>query len=314
MLTSRRSFLAGAAALAAAPALAKAPLGGGTAPTYRFKVGDFEITAFSDGYFDATTQLFVGVDQAEAGKSLERDFHGTGPAVRLGVNAFVLNTGDKLVLIDAGTIPGFAPTLGKLPERLVAAGFKPEDFDAIVMTHLHADHVGGLLSAPDVARFPKAEFIVSAAEHKFWHDDGIMAQAPKDMQGFFQAARATSKPYAKALRTFDKDGEVLPGVSSVALPGHTPGHTGYLIASGKDSALLWGDIVHSSSIQLAHPEATVVFDVDPKQAAATRKALLDRVSADKSLVAGMHMDFPAFAHIEKSGDGYRAAPQPWRID
>src|SRR5206468_8540994 len=128
---------------------------------------------------------------------LAKDLRAPGPIVRLSVNAFVVNTGDKLVLVDAGTIAGFAPSLAKLPERLAAAGFKPEDFDAVVMTHLHADHVGALTSAPGEARFTNAEFIISAAEHKFWWDDGILSQAPEGMKGFFQAARGASKPYEK---------------------------------------------------------------------------------------------------------------------
>ena len=314
MITSRRSFIVGAAAVAAMPALAKAPMAGPTVATYRLKLGDTEVTAFSDGYLDAPVKLFAGVDEAEAGRLLQKDMRPPGPTVRLGVNAFVVNTGDRQILIDSGTIPGFAPTLAKLPERLVAAGFKPEDFDTVVMTHLHADHVGALTSAPGVARFTKAEFICSAAEHKFWWDDGIMSQAPKGMQGFFQAARGASKPYEKALKTFDKEGEVVKGVTAVALPGHTPGHTGYIIGSGADSLMIWGDIVHSPSIQFPHPEVTIAFDVDPKQAAATRKAIMDRVSADKMMVAGMHMDFPAFAHVEKDGAGYRVLPQRWSID
>ena len=314
MFATRRTFIAGAAALAAAPALARAPMAGQTVATYRVKLGDIEVTAFSDGYFDAPVKLFAGVDETEAGKLLEKDFRAAGPTIRLSVNAFVVNTGDKLILVDAGTVQGFAPSLAKLPERLAAAGFKPEDFDAVVMTHLHADHVGALTSAPGEARFAKAEFICSAAEHKFWWDDGIMSQAPKGMQGFFQAARGASKPYEKALKTFDKDGEVVKGVTALALPGHTPGHTGYIVGSGADSLLIWGDIVHSPSIQFPHPEVTIAFDVDPRQAAASRKAVFDRVSADKMMVAGMHMDFPAFAHVEKDGAGYRVLPKRWSID
>ena len=313
MSITRRSFVAGAAAMAAAPAFAKAPMADSSSPIYRMKVGDFDVVAFSDGYLDAPVKIFSHIEPAEADKLLAKDFRPTGETVRFDVNAFVVNTGDKLVLIDAGTVAGFSPTLGKFPERLAAAGFKPEDFDAVVLTHLHADHVGALTTSDGGARFTKAEFIVNAAETKFWWDDGIMSRAKKEDQGFFMAARGASKPYQKAMRTFDKDGEVLPGVSAVALPGHTPGHTGYLLTSGKDSLLIWGDIVHSPSIQFAHPEATIAFDVDPDQASATRKKILEKVSADKTLVAGAHMNFPAFSHIEVDGSGYRAVPEHWRI-
>ena len=313
MMTTRRSFVAGAAAFAAIPALAKAPLGEATSPVYRMKIGDFEVVAFSDGYLDAPVKIFSHIEPAEADKLLAKDFRPTGDTVRFDVNAFVVNTGDRRVLIDAGTIAGFAPTLAKFPERLAAAGYKPEDFDAVVLTHLHADHVGALTTGDGAARFTKAEFIVNAAETKFWWDDGIMSRAKAADQGFFQAARAASKPYQKAMRTFEKDGEVLPGISSLALPGHTPGHTGYMISSGKDSLLIWGDIIHSPTIQFAHPEATVAFDVDPDQASATRKVILDRVSADKTLVAGAHMNFPAFSHIEADGTRYRAIPEHWKL-
>jgi len=313
MLSTRRSFLTGAAALAVSPALAKAPMVETTSPVYRMKVGDFEVTAFSDGSFDGSTKLFSHIDQAEADRLLAKDFRPVGEKLRLEVNAFVVNTGDKLVLVDSGTVPGFAPTLGKFPERLAAAGYKPEAFDAIVMTHLHADHVGALTMAEGKARFPNAEFILSAAEMKFWWDDGIMSRAKKEDQFFFQAARGASKPYEKAVRTFDKDGEVVKGISAVALPGHTPGHSGYLIASGADSLLIWGDIIHSPSLQFAHPEASIVFDVDPDMAAATRRKILDRVSADKTLIAGMHLNFPAFSHIETDGSGFSIVPDHWRL-
>src|SRR5436309_15213106 len=221
MKATRRSFIAGAAALAASPAFAKTTMGGATTPTYRIKSGDIEITAISDGYLEAPVKMFSGVDEGDATRALAADFRPAGPMVRIGVNAFVVNSGEKLILVDCGTITGFAPTLAKLPERLEAAGFKPEDFDAVLLTHLHPDHIGAL-TADGLARFSKAEFVCSAVEHKFWWDDGIMSQAPKDAQGFFMAARAASRPYAKALRTFDKDGEVLKGVSALALPGHTP--------------------------------------------------------------------------------------------
>lgn len=313
MSTTRRSFLAGAAALAAAPAFAKTSMGDATSPVYRMKLGDFEIVAFSDGYLDAPVKIFSHIDPAEADRLLAKDFRPTGGTVRFDVNAFVVNTGDKLVLIDSGTVVGFAPTIAKFPERLAAAGYKADDFDAVAMTHLHADHVGGLLTADGQARFSKAEFIVNAAEMKFWWDDGIMSRAGKDAQGFFQAARASSKPYEKATRTFDKDGEVVKGISAVALPGHTPGHTGYLISSGKESLLIWGDIVHSPTLQFAHPEAGVAFDVDPDQAASTRKKIFEQVVADKTMVAGMHLNFPAFSRVEAEGAGYRSVPDHWRL-
>ena len=312
MLSTRRAFLAGAAATLAAPALAKAPIAETTTPIYRMKLGDFEVTALSDGYLDAPRGALNHIERAELDRLLAKDFRPAGDTMRLDVNAFVVNTGDKLVLIDAGTVNGFAPSLAHMTERLAAAGFKPEDFDAIAMTHLHADHVGALTDN-GAARFTKAEFLVHANELKFWLDDGIMSRAKKEDLGFFQAARGAATPDKAQTRAFDKDGEIVKGVSAVALPGHTPGHTGYLISSGNEQLLIWGDIVHMPAVQFARPEAYIAFDVDPDIAVATRKKILDRVSADKLAVAGAHMSFPAFSHIEVDGSGYRAQPLHWGI-
>ena len=292
---------------------AKAALGGNTTPTYRLKLGDFEVTVLSDGYFEGSLDAF-SVERSVGEALLRADFRPAGPAMRVNVNAYVVNTGRKLLLFDTGAVNGFAPTLSKLPERLIAAGFAPEAFDAVVMTHFHPDHIGGLTTAPGVARFSNAELVCNAAEREFWLNDAIMNQVPEAMKGFFLAARGALAAYQKTLRTFDRDGELLDGVSAVALPGHTPGHTGYFIASGGDSLLLWGDIVHAPALQFTRPEITVAFDTDPAQAVATRKAIFDRVAADRTLVAGMHLDFPAFSYVSRDGDGYRATPHRWRID
>lgn len=158
-MAARRSFMAGAAALAAAPAFANAPMSETTSPVYRLTIGDFDVTAVSDGYLDAPIKIFQHIEPAEAGALLAEDFQPTGDKVRFVVNAFVVNTGDKLVLVDAGAVTNFAPMLGKFPERLAAAGFKAKDFDAVVMTHLHADHVGALTTGDGQARFTMAEFI-----------------------------------------------------------------------------------------------------------------------------------------------------------
>ena len=318
MNLDRRSLIAGAgaslAAASVAPALARAPLAGAVAPVYRLKVGDIEVTALSDGFIDIPVAAFSAMDQTEANALLGRDFRPAQATIRSSVNAYVVNTGDKLILVDAGTVNGFAPTLAKLPERLAAAGFKPEDFDAVLLTHMHPDHVGAMASAPGAARFAKAECVVAEAEHKFWHDDSIMTKQSKDDQAFFNIARAGVAPYAKATRMFGKDGEVFKGITSLALPGHTPGHTGYAISSGADTLLIWGDIVHSPSLQFPKPEAAIGFDTDKAQAVVTRKAIFDRAASDKMLVAGMHLDFPGFGHVAKEGAGYKFVPAYWRLD
>jgi glyoxylase-like metal-dependent hydrolase (beta-lactamase superfamily II) len=319
MHNTRREFLtlAGSAAFiaAAAPhALARAPFTGAIQPSYRLKLGDFEVTALADGYLDVEQKLYTTADKAEMGKLLSSAFRDASAPIRTAVNAFVVNTGEKLILIDCGTVQGFGPTLAKLPERLEAQGFSPEQFDAVLLTHMHPDHVGAATKSDGGARFAKAELIVAETEWKFWSDDGNASRAPKDTQPFFKIATDAAKPYHKSLRLFGKDEEIVQGITSVALPGHTPGHTGFIIASGKESLLIWGDIVHSAALQFAHPEWAIAFDVDQTQAIATRKAIFDRAAADKLLVAGMHLDFPGFGHVVQAGSAYDFTPAFWRLD
>jgi glyoxylase-like metal-dependent hydrolase (beta-lactamase superfamily II) len=319
MHSTRRKFLGlatSAAVLAGSVplALARAPLTGVLTPSYRLKVGDFEVTALADGYIDLPQNLFSSADKSEVGKLLESAYRDSGAPIRTSVNAFVVNTGEQLILIDCGTIQGFSPTLAKLPERLEALGFKPEQFDVVLLTHMHPDHVGAATVKEGTARFTKAELVVSEPEWKFWSDESIAAKAPKEVKPFFKIATDAGKAYGKAVRFFDKDGEVLKGITSVALPGHTPGHTGFILTSGKESLLVWGDIVHSPALQFAHPEWSIAFDVDQTQAAATRRAIFDRAAADKLLVAGMHLDFPAFGHVTRSGGAYDFTPAFWRLD
>lgn len=319
MHSTRREFLkfAGSAAFAvtAAPyALARAPLAGAAAPSYRVKLGDFEVTAVADGYLDLDQSLFASADKTEAGKLLANDFRDAAAPIRTAVNAFVVNTGEKLILVDCGTVEGFGPTLAKLPERLEAAGFAPEQFDAVLLTHMHPDHVGAATKADGAARFTKAELIVAETEWKFWSDDSIASKAPKEVQPYFKMATDAAQPYAKSLRLFGKNEEVVKGITSVALPGHTPGHSGFIIASGKESLLIWGDIVHSAALQFAHPEWAIAFDTDQTQATAMRKAIFDRAAADRLLVAGMHLDFPAFGHVTRSGSAFDFTPASWRLD
>ena len=318
MLSTRRQFLgfaASAAVIAAtAPVVAKAPFTGAVTPSYRLKLGDFEVTALADGYIDLDQSLFASADKGEAAKLLEASFRsGTAP-IRTSVNAFVVNTGEQLILIDSGTIQNYSPTLAKLPERLEALGFKPEQFDAVLLTHLHPDHVGAVTNKDGSARFGKAELVVAEAEWKFWSDESIAGKAPEQMRPFFKIATDAGKAYDKSRRLFGKDGDIMKGITSVALPGHTPGHTGFIVTSGNESLLIWGDIVHSPALQFTHPEWAIAFDADQDQAIATRKAIFDRAAADKLIVAGMHLDFPAFGHVTRSGTAYDFTPALWRLD
>jgi glyoxylase-like metal-dependent hydrolase (beta-lactamase superfamily II) len=183
----------------------------------------------------------------------------------------------------------------------------------VILTHMHPDHSAGLTD-PKTGRklFPNAELVVHENEPKHWRDDGAMSRAPERAKKlYFECAREQIAPYHNVTRTFARAEEVFPGVTSVPLHGHTPGHSGYMVSSGKDSLLIWGDIIHVPEIQVPRPEVTIEFDTDPHQAAATRKRTFDMVATDRQLIAGMHVHFPGFARLVRDGDGYRLLPELW---
>ncbi|MEJ8474110.1 MBL fold metallo-hydrolase [Roseibium algae] len=323
---SRRGFLsagttavAGVSVLAASglsipSAQAAAPLvGHPMAGAIRRKVGAFEITALLDGYLDISGEMVIGYDEAAAAR-LRQDNFVQVDGYRLPINAFLLNTGDKLILIDAGTSDKMGPTLGKLDQALAAAGVTASQIDAVLITHMHPDHLFGVLRSDGSKAFPNAELILPEVDHAFWFDDAAMTAAPDAMREFFQGARQAANAYQGSQTRFSSGKEILPGITSVALPGHTPGHTGFRIESGNEGLFMIADSVHVSSLQFAKPDWGIAFDIDPAQAVISRKKVLDQVASDGLLVAGSHLPFPGFGHVAKAGDGYRFAPADWQYD
>jgi glyoxylase-like metal-dependent hydrolase (beta-lactamase superfamily II) len=315
-MIDRRHLLAGAAAATLAPALpafARAPLTGAQVPgIYRRKLGDIEITPILDGFIPFDTKVFNGSDPAFFHQVLTLD--GQTKPMLTAVNAFVVNTRDRTYLVDAGAGAWnmMGNTMGQAEVRLRAAGITPEQIDAVILTHAHPDHHGGLLTAEKTARFPNAELIIAETEHAFWHDDGMLSQAPAEAKGFFASARGALAPYANRTRKV-KPGEIASGLSLERFPGHTPGHSILRVSSGAEQMLLVGDCIHNILIQTAQPEATVVFDVDGKQAAASRRRMLDLAAADGLLISGAHMPFPGFGWVKKNGNAFRFVPTSARF-
>ncbi len=292
MLTRRRLTAAALTVPFAANAQVAAP----------YLLGGLAATPLLDGIFPLSLDLIPAAQNAEGEALLVAAGHpATGPDP-LPVNGFVVRRGSQLTLIDAGGGSLLGPGLGALPRKLEEAQVFPGAVTTIISTHLHADHVGGLLTAGGAARFPNAELIVQSGEAAFWSDDGAMSRAPAGMQDFFKAARATLAAYKGRTRLVDGAAELVPGMAAVPLPGHTPGHMGVALTDGSERMLIWGDIIHSTALQLPNPAWTVVFDTDPAMAAATRARILDVVTSDQMRVAGMHM--ATSGRIERRPKGY----------
>ena len=296
-------------------AYAAAPMVKTAGPGYfRMMLGDFEVTALSDGTVDLPVdKLLTNTTPARVNKALAKSF--LKAPVEASVNAYLVNTGSKLVLIDTGAAKLFGPTLGNLAANLKAAGYQPEQVDEVYITHMHPDHVGGLMDG-DKMTFPNATVRADRKDADFWLSQANLDKAPTDSKGFFQGAMASLNPYVKANKfsAFDGNTDLLPGVKSVATRGHTPGHSNYVVESKGQKLVLWGDLIHVAAVQFDEPAVTIVFDSDSKAAAAQRKRAYADAVKGGYWVGAAHIAFPGIGHVRANGKAYAWVPVNYTVN
>ena len=287
--------------LLAGTSLAGAPQQHTQAPGfYRAMLGDFELTVLSDGTlpFDVS-KLLTNITPAQLDADLSRAF--LHEPVEFSVNAFLINTGARLVLIDTGTGTSFGPGVGRLLQNLKAAGYAPEQIDEIYITHMHGDHIGGLTQAGK-AVFANALVRASQNEADYWLSEKTMSSLPEGNRGGLRAAQAALKPYVDSgrFRPFSGDAELAPGIRGLAAFGHTPGHAVYLVSSRNEHLLVWGDLMHVAAVQFPDPQTTITFDSDSPAAARTRLKFLAEAAREGWLVGGAHLPFPGLGHVRSA--------------
>lgn len=275
---------------------------------YHQKVGDVTVTVVSDGGMQFPFWPYYELDEVKGKQILDNSFEMSPPF--LNTNCFVVNVEGRLTLIDAGIGMG----LGVVLNNIKASGYAIEDIKTVLLTHLHPDHSNGLILSDGTKAFPNAEIVVRDIEFDYWTDNrNIKDPSNENELGNFQMAQAALAPYEGRIRTFGaEDNEPVSGIQAIEAPGHTPGHTAYLVESNGDRLLIWGDILHNATIQLLRPEEKLAMDVNPDQAIETRKRILDWTAEERLLVTGMHLNFPGLGHVRKESNHYVHVPAIWR--
>ncbi len=272
----------------------------GTGDYFDYRHGDIHITALCDESFDIDKDCLIGASTEAIDRCLPEE------STTASCTAYLVRLNGVTVLVDAGADETFD---GHMQEALARARAAPGEIDHILLTHLHLDHVGGILHKGGPV-FPHAKIWLTEAEHAFWHDDAATAELAKrltpslgdDFIGtHVKVARDALSAYDGKLKLFSEEQEVIPGVTAVPLYGHTPGHCGYLLGSGREKFFLWGDAVHVATVQFSIPEAGMIFDWDAGLAVAARRRAFDMAADNGWLSAGMHIPFPGIGTLRRDG-------------
>ena len=318
MTINRRAALALGAMGAAAglvggdrPAAAQGAPGNNVA-FYRFKIGDAVVTAINDGVFSRPLEGFIRNAPIEDVRAAQADAFLPTDRVTISVSSVAIQTGGKLVLLDTGLGDNAPPTAGLWMANFRAAGLDPAQVDTVLVSHFHGDHIGGLRTRDGAAVFPRAEVKVPAREWDYWMDDTRAAAAPEALKPNFANARRIFGPMAKDVTRFEWGQEIAPGISAVAAPGHTPGHTVFALTAGGGRFLMMSDTSNAPHLFVRNPDWAAVFDMDPDLARTTRHRLLDMAAGEKMQVSFYHAPFPATGFIARDGERrYRMVPAMW---
>jgi glyoxylase-like metal-dependent hydrolase (beta-lactamase superfamily II) len=264
-----------------------------------FRVGELELKGFSDGILKTSLDFVLGMERTQS----EQLVGGTGDgSLFIPVNNFLFKRGAATVLIDAGAGNTMQPTLGELPARLRAEGIDPAEITHIILTHIHPDHANGLVNEAGEAVYPRAEILLLEQELDFWMAENNGSE-PEGVRRVRARNKINMKPYLDRIRRMREGDEVL-GCTPLWAPGHSPGHTCWRIAAGRDAFIAWGDLVHFSAIQISHPNAAVKYDLDPDLARRSRIRMLDMIATERLAIAGAHVNAPGFGYLEHKGSGY----------
>lgn len=279
---------------------------------YRYRVGEFTVTAIQDGGF-AGPPLERVVTNAElpAVQAALADAFQPTDRFPITFTTLIVETGQHTVAIDAGAADFFGETAGRLPAGLTAAGIDPAKVDVVLLSHLHPDHISGLRTASGDLLFPNATIHAPQGELDYWLDEAAAGRAAEGARPFFQNAISVLGPVSGSIVRISGEGEIIPGITAIPAHGHAPGHTVFQITSGSEGLLVIGDVANNPVLFVRNPDWQPAFDMDQAMAAETRRRLLDRAAADRLHVAGYHFPFPAHGYIRRDGDGFAFVAALW---
>lgn len=304
----RRSFVAGglavAGAMAARPGVLKAQ-----ASPHTLKVGSAEVTVLSDGDFSMPASFALPGRSENEIEAVYRRAGQTFASFKAEVNVVVIRHGAEVILVDTGAGPDFMPTLGRLPDRLEAAGIKPDSITKVVFTHAHADHLWGVIDPlGGSSLFENAEHIMNQGERDFWLRADVESKVAEPFKAMAVGTNRRLKSIAERVKVVAANAEIVPGLSLIETVGHTPGHVSVLLRSGSDQLLVGGDALANAVVSFAEPEWRWGSDMDHERAVKSRKTALDRLASEKTTLIGYHLPWPGVGRVERKDNSYRFVP------